>query len=321
MEKVLITGGAGFIGSHLAEKLLEKSKRVFVLDNLSTGRMENIQHLMANENFNFEKGDVLDEKLVSKMVGEADEIYHLAAAVGVKTIMDKPLESWILNIEGTENVLNAACKDKKPVFLASTSEIYGKNTKIPFGEDDDRVYGSVKNYRWGYAFSKGVDEFLALAYFREYGLPVRIARFFNTIGPRQTGVYGMVVPRFIQQALKNEPLTVYGTGEQSRCFGYVGDVVDAVMKLMEQDSTIGEVFNLGSDEEISINNLAGKVIELAGSRSEVSHVSYDEVYPEGFEDMERRQPNLEKAFKYIGYKPTTSLDEIIKKIIEHEKSR
>ena len=212
-------------------------------------------------------------------------------------------------------------KQEKPVFLASTSEIYGKNTKIPFGEDDDRVYGSVKNYRWGYAFSKGVDEFLALAYFREYGLPVRIARFFNTIGPRQTGVYGMVVPRFIQQALKNEPLTVYGTGEQSRCFGYVGDVVDAVMKLMEQDNTIGEVFNLGSDEEISINNLAGKVIELAGSRSEVSHVSYDEVYPEGFEDMERRQPNLEKAFKYIGYKPTTSLDEIIKKIIEHEKSR
>ena len=232
INAVFVTGGAGFIGSHLCEKLLLGGKKVFALDNLSTGRMENIQHLISNGNFKFTKGSVLDKDVVDKMANDADEVYHLAAAVGVKTIMEKPLESWILNIEGTENVLNAACKRKTPVLIASTSEIYGKNTKVPFGEDDDRVYGSVKNYRWGYAFSKGVDEFLALAYFREKGLPARIARFFNTIGPRQTGIYGMVVPRFIQQALKNEPIMVYGDGNQTRCFGYVKDVVGAVIAVL-----------------------------------------------------------------------------------------
>ncbi|OGZ57368.1 MAG: nucleoside-diphosphate sugar epimerase [Candidatus Spechtbacteria bacterium RIFCSPHIGHO2_02_FULL_43_15b] len=321
INAVFVTGGAGFIGSHLCEKLLLGGKKVFALDNLSTGRMENIQHLISNGNFKFTKGSVLDKDVVDKMANDADEVYHLAAAVGVKTIMEKPLESWILNIEGTENVLNAACKRKTPVLIASTSEIYGKNTKVPFGEDDDRVYGSVKNYRWGYAFSKGVDEFLALAYFREKGLPARIARFFNTIGPRQTGIYGMVVPRFIQQALKNEPIMVYGDGNQTRCFGYVKDVVGAVIALMERDDTAGEVYNLGSDEEISINELAKMVIKLTGSKSKIAHIPYSDVYPEGFEDMARRKPDLSKVKRSINYKPTVNIDGILKEIVDFEKNR
>ena len=218
-------------------------------------------------------------------------------------------------------MLNAACKRKTPVLIASTSEIYGKNTKVPFGEDDDRVYGSVKNYRWGYAFSKGVDEFLALAYFREKGLPARIARFFNTIGPRQTGIYGMVVPRFIQQALKNEPIMVYGDGNQTRCFGYVKDVVGAVIALMERDDTAGEVYNLGSDEEISINELAKMVIKLTGSKSKIAHIPYSDVYPEGFEDMARRKPDLSKVKRSINYKPTVNIDGILKEIVDFEKNR
>src|SRR3989344_1089457 len=321
INAVFVTGGAGFIGSHLCEKLLLGGKKVFALDNLSTGRMENIQHLISNGNFKFTKGSVLDKDVVDKMANDADEVYHLAAAVGVKTIMEKPLESWILNIEGTENVLNAACKRKTPVLIASTSEIYGKNTKVPFGEDDDRVYGSVKNYRWGYAFSKGVDEFLALAYFREKGLPARIARFFNTIGPRQTGIYGMVVPRFIQQALKNEPIMVYGDGNQTRCFGYVKDVVGAVIALMERNDTAGEVYNLGSDEEISINELAKRVIKLTGSKSKIAHIPYSDVYPEGFEDMARRKPDLSKVKRSINYKPTVNIDGILKEIVDFEKNR
>ena len=218
-------------------------------------------------------------------------------------------------------MLNPACKRKTPVLIASTSEIYGKNTKVPFGEDDDRVYGSVKNYRWGYAFSKGVDEFLALAYFREKGLPARIARFFNTIGPRQTGIYGMVVPRFIQQALKNEPIMVYGDGNQTRCFGYVKDVVGAVIALMERDDTAGEVYNLGSDEEISINELAKMVIKLTGSKSKIAHIPYSDVYPEGFEDMARRKPDLSKVKRSINYKPTVNIDGILKEIVDFEKNR
>lgn len=317
-KSALITGGAGFIGSHLAEKLIAQGDRVFVLDNLSTGYLDNIKHLLENKNFVFKKGDVLDKNLVKRMVFEADEIYHLAAAVGVKTIMNKPLGSWLVNIKGTENVLEAALARKTPVLIASTSEIYGKNTKLPFGEDDDRVYGPVKNYRWGYAFSKGVDEFLGLAYFREYGLPVRIVRFFNTIGPRQTGEYGMVVPRFVRQALKREPLTVHGTGKQTRSFGYVSDVVDAVIKLMADTKSAGEVYNIGSDEEISVENLAKKVIKLTGSKSKIEYIEHGKVYPEGFEDMQRRRPNLSKIKAFIGYKPSKSLDEVIGELIEYE---
>lgn len=320
-KAVLITGGAGFIGSHLCEKLLEERRKVFALDNLSTGSLDNIKHLLGNKNFIFKKGDVLKKNLVKKMVSEANEVYHLAAAVGVKTIMDKPLESWLVNIKGTENVLEAALARRVPVLIASTSEIYGKNTKLPFGEDDDRVYGSVKNYRWGYAFSKGVDEFLGLAYFREYGLPARIVRFFNTIGPRQSGEYGMVVPRFVRQALKGEPITVHGTGKQTRSFGYVGDVVDAVIKLMAHPKSAGEVYNLGSDEEITIEDLAKKVIECTGTTSKIVYVPHSKVYPDGFEDMQRRRPELLKIKALIGYKPKTSLDEGIKKIIRYEQAR
>jgi len=318
-KSVLITGGAGFIGSHLAEKLLAQGKKVFVLDNLSTGRKENITHLLANSNFTFRKGDVLNKILVKKMVGESDEIYHLAAAVGVKTVMEKPLESWLVNIRGTENVLEAALLRKIPVLIASTSEIYGKNTKLPFGEDDDRVYGPVKNYRWGYAFSKGVDEFLSLAYFREYSLPVRVVRFFNTIGPRQTGEYGMVVPRFVRQAIRDEDITVHGTGKQTRSFGYVGDVADGVVKLMVHPKSAGEVYNLGSDEEITIENLAKKVIKLTKSNSKIVRVPHSKVYPEGFEDMQRRKPDLSKVKRLIGYKPNKELDDVIKEVIEYEK--
>ena len=321
IRTALITGGAGFIGSHLAEKLIALGDRVFVLDNLSTGSLDNIKHLCGNKNFVFERGDVLEKKIVKKMADEVGIIYHFAAAVGVKTIMDKPLESWVTNIQGTENILESARGRKIPVLIASTSEIYGKNTKLPFGEDDDRVYGSVKNYRWGYAFSKGVDEFLALAYFREYDLPVRIARFFNTIGPRQTGEYGMVVPRFVRQALGGEPLTVHGTGKQTRSFGYVGDVVDAVIKLMAHPKSAGEVYNIGSDEEITIENLAKKAIMLTGSKSRIVYVPHSEVYPEGFEDMHRRRPDLSKIKALIGYKPSKSLDDIIREIVDYERVR
>lgn len=289
-----------------------------MLDNLSTGSLDNIRHLLSERNFVFEEGDVLNKSLVEKMVSRADEVYHLAAAVGVKTIMEKPLESWILNIRGTENVLNAALGKKTPVLIASTSEIYGKNTKLPFSEDDDRVYGSVKNYRWGYALSKGVDEFLALAYFKEKGLPVRVVRFFNTIGPRQTGEYGMVVPRFVRQALRGEFLTVHGSGKQTRSFCYVNDVVDAVLKVMAHQKSAGEVYNLGSDEEITIENLAKKVIKLTESKSKIRYIPYAKVYPEGFEDMQRRRPDISKIKKLIGYKPKYMLEDSMKEIIKYE---
>jgi UDP-glucose 4-epimerase len=317
-NRVLITGGAGFIGSHLAEKLVAMGDKVFVLDNLSTGSLHNIKHLLSSKNFVFKKGSVLNGPLVRKMAEMADEVYHLAAAVGVKTVMEKPLESWIVNIRGTEIVLEACNERKIPVLLASTSEVYGKNTKLPFGEDDDRVYGPVKNYRWGYAFSKGVDEFLGLAYFREKGVPVRVVRFFNTIGPRQSGEYGMVVPRFVGQALRGEPLTVYGTGRQTRSFGYVGDAVEAIIKIMSHPKSAGEVYNVGSDEEISINALAKKVLKLTGSKSRIVRMPYNKVFSDGFEDMQRRRPDISKIKKLIGYKPKHTLEESIKTIIKHE---
>lgn len=320
-KAVLVTGGAGFIGSHLCEKLLAQDKRVFVLDNLSTGSLDNIRHLLARKDFVFKKGDVLNKSLVEKMVFGADEVYHLAAAVGVKTIMEKPLESLILNMRGTEIVLKSSESRKIPVLLTSSSEIYGKNTKLPFCEEDDRVYGSVYNYRWGYAFSKGIDEFLGLAYFREKGVPVRVVRLFNVIGPRQTGEYGMVVPRFVQQALYGKPLTIYGDGAQTRCFGDIGDITDALVKIMEHPKSAGEVYNLGSDEEISIKNLAKKVIELSGSRSKIIHIPYAKAYKGGFEDMARRRPALFKVKKLIDYHPKHRLEDSIVKIIEHERQQ
>lgn len=319
-KAVFITGGAGFIGSHLAEKLLAQGKKVFVLDNLSTGRIENIRHLLCNKNFVFKRGSVLNKALVRKCVQGADEIYHLAAAVGVRTVMEKPLESLILNTKGTEIVLECAQVRKTPTLLASTSEIYGKNTKLPFREDDDRVYGSVYNHRWGYAFSKGIDEFLGLAYYREKGVPVRIIRFFNTIGPRQSGEYGMVVPRFVRQALRGESLTVHGSGKQTRSFGYVGDVVDAVIKIIAHPKSAGDVYNLGSDEEISIEGLAKTVIKLTGSNSKIEYIPHKRIYTEGFEDMARRKPDLSKVKKLIGYMPNHRLDDTIKKIIEYQKN-
>jgi len=317
-KTILITGGAGFIGSHLAEKLIARGDKVFVLDNLSTGRLDNIKHLLGNKNFVFKKGDVLNKALVKRCAAKVDEIYHLAAAVGVKTVMEKPLESLILNTKGTENVLEVAEERKTPVLITSTSEIYGKNTKTPFSEKDDRIYGPVHNYRWGYAVSKGVDEFFGLAYFRERGVPVRIIRLFNVVGPRQSGEYGMVVPRFIKSALSGRALTIYGTGKQSRCFGDVDSVTDALIKIMNHPKSAGEVYNLGSNREISINDLANKIIKLTKSKSKISHISYKKAYGEGFEDMQRRQPDLSKVRRLIGYRPKSSLDDVIREIIAYE---
>lgn len=316
-KTVFITGGAGFIGSHLAEKLLSLGRRVFVLDNLSTGSIENIKHLLSRKDFVFKKGNVLNRALLKRCMGGVDEIYHLAAAVGVKTIMDNPLESLLVNIKGTENVLEIAEEKKTPTLLVSTSEIYGKSTKLPFHEEDDRVYGSAYNHRWGYAFSKGIDEFLGLAYAGEKNVPVRIVRLFNVIGPRQTGEYGMVVPRFVKQALSGEPITIYGTGKQTRSFADVDDVADALIKIMRHSKSRGEIYNLGSDEEISINNLAKNIINLTNSSSKILYIPQGKVYGPGFEDMERRCPDLSKVRKLIGYRPKNSLNNTIKKIIAH----
>jgi len=316
-KKILSTGGAGFIGSHLAEKLIALGNEVFVVDDLSTGRLENLKALEGNEKFHFIKGSVLEEYLMREIVSKVDYIYHLAASVGVKKILEEPLDCLLTNIKGTEIVLQEAEKNKAKVLIASTSEVYGKGDKIPFREEDNRIYGSIYNNRWIYAFSKGVDEFLGLAYHKEKNVPVVVMRFFNVIGPRQVGRYGMVVPRFVKQALKGEPVTVYGTGEQTRSFVYVGDVVDALVKLMDAKDSEGRVINIGADHEISINDLAKKVIDLAGSASSVAHISYEEAYPKGFEDLERRVPDISQIRNLIGYEPKTSLDETIKKIIEY----
>lgn len=319
-KKILITGGAGFIGSHLAEKLLQKGDEVFALDDLSTGSLENIGHLRNNPNFHFTQGSVLDKDLVNKLTASVDEIYHLAAAVGVKTIIEKPLQSFLTNIDGTKNVLEVAAIKKTPVLIVSTSEIYGKNEKLPFDEESDRVYGSAYHDRWGYGLSKSSDEFLGLAYFREKGLPVVIVRLFNVVGPRQAGAYGMVVPRFIQRALKNEPIEIYGDGKQTRCFGYVGNVVNALSELMaNREKSYGQIFNLGSDEKISIKDLADKIKTMTDSKSEVKFVSYERVYGENFEDMRNRQPDLSKIKKAINYQPI-SLKETLEKTIEYFRS-
>ena len=318
-RKILISGGAGFIGSHLVEKLLQKGEEVFVVDNLSTGRLENIRHLKKNRKFHFIKGSVLDEKLIENLVKKTDQTYHLAAAVGVRMILGKPLSSLLTNIKGTEIVLREAAKRKKKVLLVSSSEVCGKDEKVPFKEDDDRTYGSVYNDRWVYAFSKAVDEFLGLAYWRERKLPVVIVRLFNVIGPRQTGRYGMVVPTFVLQSLKKKPITVFGDGKQTRCFADVDDVTGALIKLMATKKAEGQVINLGSNDEIKINQLAKKVKNLTNSSSKIIHVPYKKAYPSGYEDFRRRVPDVSKIKELIGYKPQFVLEDTIKKISQYYK--
>lgn len=320
--KALITGGAGFIGSYLSEILLKQGHSVFVLDDLSTGNMENIKHLNEHKGFQYEIDTVMNWSLLSELVDQCDIVFHLAAAVGVRLIVERPVHTIETNIRGTEKVLDAASKKNKKVILASTSEVYGKNTKVPFREDDDMVLGATTKSRWSYACSKAIDEFLGLAHFYERQLPVTIVRLFNTVGPRQTGRYGMVVPRFIQQALLNQPLTVYGDGTQTRSFGYVGDVAEAIVQLaMHTKLTSGEVFNIGSQEEISIKDLAEQIIRLSQSQSKLQFLSYDEAYAQGFEDMQRRVPDISKINQWIGFRPKTSLETILKETIEYHRQK
>ena len=313
--RVFITGGAGFIGSHLADRLITDGAEVLILDNLSTGSIANVDHLIDNPRFKHRIGSVEDAPLVVELVDRCDVTVHLAAAVGVRLIVNEPVRTIETNVHGTEVVLQAVERKKKPIVIASTSEVYGKSAKIPFNEDDDLVLGPTKNSRWAYACSKALDEFLALAYAREKGVPVVIARFFNTVGPRQTGRYGMVVPTFVTQALLGEPITVFGDGEQSRCFGHVNDAVEAVIRLLDEPSAVGEPFNIGTDQEVTMNELAEKVRSAAGSDSPIVHVPYDEAYAEGFEDMQRRVPDVEKLRKTIGFTPSTSLDDIIADVV------
>ncbi len=320
-KNVIVTGGAGFIGSHLCEHLLACGQKVIVVDDLSTGRPANIQHLSSNDNFRFIEGSVRDVDLMREVIEQADCIYHLAAAVGVNLIVEKPVHTIETNIHGSEVVLSTANQFGKKVLITSSSEVYGKNEQVPFKEDDDTVLGSTKFSRWSYACSKAIDEFLALAYHRQYGLPVVVVRLFNTIGPRQTGRYGMVVPRFVDWALKNEPLLIYGTGKQSRSFTYVGEVIKALKGLMELDSADGEVFNVGSSEEISIEALAGKVIAKTGSKSRKKYIPYSKAYGQGFDDMQRRLPSLKKIKHAIGYESKVTLDEAIEIIIADKRGK
>ena len=317
--KAFVTGGAGFIGSHLAEQLLKDDNKVVVIDNLSTGSLKNIEAFKTNPKFDFVEGDVRDDKLMETLVERSDAVYHLAAAVGVQLIADRPVHTIETNIGGTEIVLEACNKFGKRVLLASSSEVYGKNEAVPFREDDDIVLGSTSFSRWSYACSKAIDEFLGLAFYQQYGLSVTIGRFFNTIGPKQTGRYGMVVPRFIRWALKGEPILIYGTGKQRRCFCYVADLVDAVINLMNRQQAAGKVYNIGSTEEITIEALADKVIELTASKSKKKFVPYEVAYGRPIEDMMRRVPNLERIKKTIGWEPKTNLTEALQVIIKNFK--
>lgn len=318
--KILITGGAGFIGSHLAESLLNSGNKVAVLDNLSTGRMENISHLANSHNFELVVDTILNENLMDKLVEKCDVIFHLAAAVGVELIVKKPLESLTTNIKGSEMVLEMAYRYHKKVLITSSSEIYGKNTNGPLKENDDRILGSPLKTRWSYSTAKAVDEMLAYVYWKEKQVPSIIVRLFNTVGPRQTGHYGMVMPRFISQALKNETITVYGTGKQSRCFVHVNDVVKALIDLTEEPKAVGEVFNIGSQEEITIEQLAKEIIKITKSSSRIGYIPYETAYEDGFEDMQRRVPEIAKINKLIGFKPTYTLPEIIKDIVKYLKN-
>jgi UDP-glucose 4-epimerase len=313
----LITGGAGFIGSHLAETLLARGNQVTIIDNLSTGRFENIAHLQHNPNFHYAIEDIRHAAVMDRLVSECDVIYHLAAAVGVFAIVRSPIDTLEVNVGGTEIVLQTARRYRRKVLIASTSEVYGKGVKIPFSEDDDRILGPTTKSRWSYAASKELDEFLGLAYYKAAELPVTIFRLFNTVGPRQVGSYGMVVPRFVQWALKGEPIQIYGDGQQSRCFANVLDVVTAIAGLGAADSVAGEVFNIGSSEEVTIQELAAKVIERTRSTSEVVYIPYDKAYEVGFEDMRRRVPDVTKIKRTIGWQPTTPLETTIDQIIAY----
>ena len=313
---IFITGGAGFIGSHLAERLVKDGHGVVVIDNLSTGSLKNIENLRGAAGFDFVEADICDAELLEPLVRECDIVYHLAAAVGVMLIAENPVHTIETNIGGTEVVLDVVNKFGKKILIASTSEIYGKNESIPFYEEDDIVLGSTSQSRWSYACSKAIDEFLGLAFHQQYGLNVVIGRFFNTIGPRQSGQYGMVVPRFVQRALKNEPVLIYGTGKQSRCFCYVQDVVDAIIGLMNCQEAAGKVYNIGSTEEISIEGLADKIIELTGSKSKKEFVPYDVAYGRRMDDMMRRVPNLKRINETIGWQAETGLTETLDVIIE-----
>jgi UDP-glucose 4-epimerase len=317
--KYLVTGGAGFIGSHLCDALLERGDSVVVLDNLSTGNKKNIEHLVGNPSFELIEGSILDVDVVDKAVASIDHVLHLAAAVGVFTIVDKPLESLSTNLRGTENILEAAHKHQKEVLIASSSEIYGKNASGALNEESDRIVGSPLKSRWSYSEAKAIDESMAFFYYQEKKLAIRIVRFFNTVGPRQVGHYGMVVPRFVSAALKNEPLTVYGTGSQSRCFCHVKDAVAGVLAVIDSNATLGEVFNIGNDEEITIEDLAHEVIELTGSTSAIEKVLYEKAYAPGFEDMQRRIPDIGKIKRVVGWAPKLSLDSIITDIANHLK--
>jgi len=313
--KALVTGGAGFIGSHLCEALLAEGHQVVAIDDLSTGSEDNIRHLVDNPRFQFVLETITNETVMDRLVSECTTVFHLAAAVGVELIVRDPVHTIETNVLGTSAVLRIANRYRRKVILASSSEIYGKSDEVPFREDGDRVMGPTTRARWAYANSKAMDEFLALAYHKQRGLPVVICRFFNTIGPRQTGRYGMVVPRFVRQALAGEPLTVYGDGGQSRCFADVADVVWGVLRLAEHPGAVGEVFNLGSTEEVTILELARRVIALTGSRSQIVFVPYDEAYEPGFEDMRRRVPDLSRAATLIGYRPRYTLDDTLRRII------
>ncbi|MCU0475390.1 MAG: GDP-mannose 4,6-dehydratase [Anaerolineae bacterium] len=315
----LITGGAGFIGSHMAEKLLKAGQRVTVIDDLSTGRLANIAHLQGHPHFRFAIEDIRNTTVLDRLVSECDIIYHLAAAVGVQKIVSQPIHTIEVNIGGSEVVLKTAARYRKKVMMASTSEVYGKGVKFPFEEDDDSLLGPTSRSRWSYAASKAIDEFLSLAYHKEVGLPVVVFRLFNTVGPRQSGQYGMVVPRFVRWALRNQPIQVYGDGAQQRCFGNVFDVLDAIHRLSEADGAEGQVFNIGSTEEISILQLAERVRERADSASDIQRIPYDQAYEPGFEDFRRRVPSLAKIQKLTGWQPSTSLDDTIDQIIAYEK--
>ena len=315
--RILITGGAGFIGSHLSDAYLQRGDEVFVIDDLSTGSIENIRHLKDHPRFHYTIEDVNNQPVTAELVDQCDVIFHLAAAVGVKLIVESPVRTIETNVHSTEVVLSLANKKKKKVLIASTSEVYGLSAEVPFREDGNLVMGATTKGRWSYACSKAIDEFLALAYWREKKLPTIVVRLFNTVGPRQTGQYGMVIPTFVKQALAGRPITVYGTGKQSRCFGYVGDIIGALMRLMDHEESLGEVFNIGSNQEITILDLAKRVKELTKSESEIVFVPYDEAYEEGFEDMPRRIPDISKVNRLVGFKPEMSLDGILKSVIEY----
>jgi len=319
--RVLITGGSGFIGSHLADACVARGDEVFVLDDLSTGSLENVHHLARHPRFHCTIDSVHNEPVLTELVDACDIVFHLAAAVGVKLIVESPVRTIETNVRGTEVVLAAASSRRKPVLLTSTSEVYGLSEQVPFREDGNLVMGATTKGRWSYACSKAIDEFLALAYYREKKLPAVIVRLFNTVGPRQVGRYGMVVPTLVGQALDGTPLTVYGTGRQTRCFAYVGDVVDALLLLMDRPDAAGQVFNIGSNEEVSITQLAERVLALTGSRSEIVYVPYSEAYQEGFEDMPRRVPDISKAERFMGFHPRTSLDGILREVIRDAKAQ